>query len=124
MKVFVMTYFSKAALDISLGMLKKVSKIDDENIVILSLNAGKEVEEYLTEQNSYKYILADENDSYGMVLNTAIGEFVEEGENVAIINEGISCFSDSFELAEKYIVDEKAGAVVFTKKTSKNTFIM
>ena len=116
MKILVMTYSSKEALEISLGILEDMCKINCENVIVASLNAGAEVESFLVSQNKYKYVLADENDTYGMVLNTVISEFLEE-ESLAIINEGMSCFPDALSLAEEYLSDEKVGAIVFDKLT-------
>lgn len=118
MKILVMTYSSKEALEISLGILEDMCKINCENVIVASLNAGAEVESFLVSQNKYKYVLADENDTYGMVLNTVISEFLEE-ESLAIINEGMSCFPDALSLAEEYLSDEKVGAIVFDKLTAE-----
>lgn len=115
MKVLVMTHFSKAALEVSLGMLSSMSKLGNSDVIIASLNAGHEVEQYLASQENYKYILADENDSYGMVLNAVIGEFLDKDESLAIISEGTALFPDALDVAEGCILEKGVGAIVFDK---------
>lgn len=113
-----MVYSNKEALEITLGMLKDMCKINCEDVIVASLNAGAEVVSYLNSQDKYKYVLADENDAYGMVLNTVVREFLEE-DNLAIINEGMSCFPDTLSLAEEYLSDGKVGAIVFGNLTTE-----
>lgn len=120
MKILIMTYCNKEALEISLGMLTGLCHVEAKDIIIASLNAGDAVTQLLTSQEQFRYILADESDSYGAVINTVINEFLGEGENLAILNEGMTCFPDTFLLAEKYISEKNAGAIIFDVLSSEN----
>lgn len=120
MKVLVMAYFSKDALEVCLEMMKSLCKISPEDIIVANLNAEKSLEDYLISQSQYRYILAEEGDTYGAVLNTVMSEFLEKGENLAIINEGMTFFPETFSLAEKYISEKGAGMIAFKKFSSED----
>lgn len=120
MKILIMTYCNKEALEISLGMLTGACNIANNDIIIASLNAGDAVNQYLISQGQYRYILADESDSYGAVINVVINDFLGKGENLAILNEGMTCFPDTLSLAEEYLLDENVGAVIFDKLSAED----
>lgn len=110
MKIAIISENQIEYLKQSLEMLKLFSEIDTNSIIIIDYKSEDGTSDWLNSQNEYSFLLCNDNETYGEILNVVIKEFVEN-EDLLVVSPNYIVLPFSIDNLINETFEEKIGAL-------------